>query len=513
MRFERTPAYLFVIFLLITSVVGQHHDMPSGDQKPANESLGEISFPTSGPAEAQKHFIRGVLLLHSFEYGRAKASFAEASSLAPDFAMAYWGEAMTYNHSIWGEQDRNAALTALKKLGSTPTERAAKTPTDREKLYLTAVECLYGEGTKTERDAAYSAALSDLSSRFPDDIEARAFYALSLLGLTNTTRSTENYMRAASVAEEIFAAHRDHPGALHYLIHAYDDPVHAPLGLRAARMYGTVAKGASHAQHMPSHIFFALGMWDDAISANIASMKTARDGGQKGYHPLHWLVHAYLQQGKSDDAARLIAIVETDIKNDPSAAARNYLALCRATWLVETRGTDLPGVLDPIDAAGIRSIVAFSGYDLAAGLEYVRRNDLAAARRASERIRQRIPVGEQVPPTDGVAASRYDNVDRSDVDMLMVMGRTLNAAIEFASGNKAAGVEKAIRAAEAEDKLVFEYGPPAMVKPAWEAAGDMLLKVGRTKDAAAAFQRVLKQYPNRKLSNDGLRTATAQAAK
>ncbi|MEO7660199.1 MAG: hypothetical protein ABIV48_11345, partial [Pyrinomonadaceae bacterium] len=264
------------ILFLFTSVYAQHHE-ESKNPSVGNLDLGEINFPTSAPAEAQKHFIRGVLLLHSFEYASARSAFADASRVAPDFALAYWGEAMTYDHRIWGEQDQKPAVAALARLAKTPAERRSKAPTEREKLYMDAVEKLYGDGEQSEIAKAYSNAMAELTRQFPDDLEARSFYALSILGLTGTIRNTENYMRAAAVAETIYEKNPRHPGALHYLIHAYDDPVHAPLGLRAARLYGSVAKSASHAQHMPSHIFFALGMWDDAIVANIASMKSARD--------------------------------------------------------------------------------------------------------------------------------------------------------------------------------------------------------------------------------------------
>lgn len=474
--------WTFTTILLLSPIAAQHHDISAPSTAPVEENLGEISFPTSGPAEAQKHFIRGVLLLHSFEYGRAKIAFAEAVRIAPAFAMAYWGEAMTHNHPIWAEQDRDAALAVLNRLAPTPAERAAKVPTPREKLYFAAIEKLYDDGDKVQRDAAYSAAMAELSSRFPDDVEARAFYALSLLGLTGTDRNTENYMKAAGVAEELFVLNRNHPGTLHYLIHAYDDPVHAPLGLRAAKLYGTVAKGASHAQHMPSHIFFALGMWDDAISANIASMKTARDGGQGGYHPLHWLEHAYLQIGKTDDAAKLVAIVEADVKTKSSIQARNHLAMARATWLVETRGRDLPSVLDPIDGGG-----KYAGFEMARGVEFVRRSDLPNARQALERLKA---AGDAT-----------------------IMGRILESAIEFASDNKEAAIRKAVEAAEAEDKMIFEYGPPPMVKPAWEHVGELYLKMGRAKEALDAFQRVLKVYPNRRLSNEGINAANALTVK
>ena len=251
-----------------------------------------------------------------------------------------------------------------------------------------------------------------------------------------------------------------------------------------ANRYASVAPSSAHALHMPSHIFFALGMWDDAISANIASMKTARDGGQGGYHPLHWLEHAYLQQGKMDDAAKLVSTIEADLKTKPTTQARNHLAMARATWLVETLGRDLPSMLEPIDEAGSGK---YAGFEMAVGLEYVRRNDLDAARKALDRVKAAGPAS--------------------------LMERMLDAAIEFAAGSKDAAIRKAVEAAEAEDKMIFEYGPPPMVKPAWEFAGEMYLKLGRSNEAVDAFQRALKVYPNRRLSNEGIKAAKAVTAK
>jgi tetratricopeptide (TPR) repeat protein len=230
------PAALCTLFA--SAAVAQHAD------------LGRLEFTNSGAPEAQEAFTRGVLLLHSFEYADAAEAFRKAQQLDPGFAMAYWGEAMTYNHSLWGEQDREAAWQVLKRLGQTQEARLAVAPTEREKKYLTAVEILYGEGTKLERDIAYAEAMRRLSERYPADDEAKAFYAVALLGTAHDGRDHTIYMRAAAQAEEVFRANPRHPGAVHYLIHSYDDPVHAPLGLRAARAYSDIAPAASHAQHM-----------------------------------------------------------------------------------------------------------------------------------------------------------------------------------------------------------------------------------------------------------------------
>lgn len=495
-----------VLFDLVT-VVAQHHGQQSATSN-GPVDLGKIDFPTSAPAEAQRHFIEGVLLLHSFEYGRARRAFQEASRLAPGFALAYWGEAMTHDHRIWGEQDRQAGLSALARLGATPAERRAKAATPREKMYMDAVEKLYGEGSQSEVATAYSSAMQALTQAFPEDLEARAFYSLSLLGLTGTTRDTENYMKAAAVAESIYEKNPMHPGALHYLIHAYDDPVHAPLGLRAARVYGSVAKGASHAQHMPSHIFFALGMWEDSITANTASMKTARDQGTGGYHPLHWLIHAYLQVGRDDEAAKLLDVIETDAKTNSSPYTKTHLAMSRATMLVETRVKGPATMTVPVDPAGMRSFTTFSNHDLAIGLDHVRRNELTDARRLLETLRARNLAGSSSKPAESDASSRYMTVSQADSETGKVMEQILDASINFASGNRDEALRTMIVAAEAEDRLVFEYGPPAIVKPAWEAAGEMLLAAGRKAEATDAFRKALKRYPNRRLSNEGLKAAS-----
>ncbi len=276
---------------------------------PVGVSLGTTHFPTSGRPRAQPEFIRGLLLLHSFEYDAARNAFQAAEQIDQGFAMAYWGEALTYNHPLWGEQDLDAARAALAKLAATPEARAAKAGTARERGYLAAAEQLYGNGDKTQRDANYSAALGALARAYPGDVDARALYALSILGLTGGKRNVGNYMRsAAAEAEAVYEIDKNHPGALHYLIHAYDDPIHAPLGLRAARLYGKVVLSASHAQHMPSHIFFALGMWDEAIDANVKSLTIAREQHDPGYHSLVWLMYAYLQENRRLEAGAAGAV-------------------------------------------------------------------------------------------------------------------------------------------------------------------------------------------------------------
>ena len=307
--------------------------------------LGSVDFPTSGSAEAQEHFLRGVLLLHSFEYDDAREAFVAAQGVEPGFAMAHWGEAMTHNHPLWKQQDLAAAREALERLGPIPEERLTKAPTEREKDYLRTLDVLYGPGTKYERDVAYQEAMVRLAEKYPRDLEATSFSALATLGTSHDQRDYRIYMRAASIAEEVFAKNPHHPGAAHYLIHSYDDPVHAPIGLRAARVYAKIAPAATHALHMPSHIFTAMGMWDDVVASNedswaASDARVQRKGlpiDGRSYHALWWLEYGYLQQGRYRDARKQLSVMEADTAATGSKTTRRHLVALQVSRTTASR--------------------------------------------------------------------------------------------------------------------------------------------------------------------------------
>ena len=463
--------------------------------------LGSISFATSGRPEAEPFFTRGVLYLHSFEYDSAALSFRQAQALDPNYAMAYWGEAMTYTHPVWYQQDIPAARAALQRLGVTAAERRAKASTAREKRWLGAVEVLYGDGPKERRDTLYAQEMERFARDFPGDHEVHVFYALSLLGLSSTGRDVPTYMRAAAIVEEVYRENPEHPGALHVLIHAYDDPVHAPLGLRAARAYSVVAPGAAHAQHMTSHIFVALGMWDDVERANIAAWEAS---GRRNGHYTHWLSYGYLQKGRVADARRYVSAIIRDAAQDPTPYKLGYMNIMLAGYLVDAGEGSTAWVHYAADSAGraggpgvLRSEA--SALDFAAGVAALKRGDVAAARRLRGAIAERVSA----------AARSAGDRHVSGLASSEIMGRMLDAVTLASVGQRDSAIAVARATAEREASLPFEFGPPETVKPPLELLGELLLDAGRLAEARAAFEKALARTPNRSRSVLGLARAHA----
>src|SRR6266508_3964491 len=240
-------ASLSLAAFVIAMLAACRTEHPSDLAEPAKlGELGAVVFPTSGSEQAQARFVRGMAALHSFWYEVALDEFRESTKIEPDFMMGYWGEAMAHNHPIWGDpQETEAARKALEKIKDTPKL------TPRERAWLQAVRVLYGEGDKPARDRAYSAAMEKIYRDYPDDAEAALFYALSLMGTVRPEdpAGMQTRLRAGAIASEVYKKNPDHPGAAHYVIHAYDDPEHARLALDAARRYAEIAPEAPHALH------------------------------------------------------------------------------------------------------------------------------------------------------------------------------------------------------------------------------------------------------------------------
>jgi tetratricopeptide (TPR) repeat protein len=335
-----------------------------------------------------------------------------------------------------------------------------------------------------------------LHERFPDDDEAAAFYALALLGACQGERDFPTYMRAAAVAEEVFARNPRHPGALHYLIHAYDEPVHGPLGLRAARLYAEVAPSAPHALHMPSHIFLALGMWDEAVASNEASWRAARDRGHDNLHALWWLAYGYLQQGRYADARGTLETLRGS-GGAATASGRRHLAYMAAAYRVDSRRWD--DELPAVDRGGLG--VDAAAVDLyAEGRRALAGGDAAGARAARDEVGER-----------AVAAGERDGRNAR------LMERELAALLDVAAtaGKNAAAAEAAVAslraAADEAEALNRDFGPPLPVEPVREVLAEVLLGLARPAEARAEYERAVARTPGRARALLGLARAAAAA--
>ena len=534
-----------------------------------DQELGSIDFPTSGSPAAQPHFIKGVLLMHSFEYDDAREAFVEAQKAEPNFAMAYWGEAMTFNHAVWQRTSPDLAKAALNKLAPTADARRARTPTEKEKDWLGAVERLYGTGDKLARDLAYADAMKRMLEKYPADDEVRSFYALALLGTSHGGRDFSIYMRAAALVEQVYAKNPQHPGAAHYLIHAYDDPIHAPLGQRYADAYSKIAPSASHALHMPSHIYVAMGMWDESAAINERSVKAADarredkklDVDARGFHALLWLVYSYTQQGRYEDARGIMAQLEAAAKESGSERTRSHLALARAAWLIETRkwgeakapvlakGLPKDAAISDLFAIGFAAIRSGNRQAGSAALQQMAQLmgsapvNLAPVRPAPSAGARPLPPGvkpiapapgpvavpapgtkPQAPGTNPLAPGHEAHSAAApavglptaggagDPRVAQVMAQQLEALLLFSEGRREEALVLARQAAVVEAGLPFEFGPPVPVKPVNEQVGEMLMDLRRPKEAMEAFELSLKRTPRRALSLLGLARA-AMAAK
>ncbi|WP_428098229.1 hypothetical protein [Candidatus Rariloculus sp.] len=280
--------------------------------------LGTIDFPTSGSAQAQREFVTGVLALHSFWYEEARDRFVAAQALDPSFGMAHWGEAMTYDNALGTVPGAEHEILGAEVVARMDALDAAGELewTERERGYANAVRRRFAPGTSPgTRREDYAAAMEVLAAGYPGDDEAAAFASLALMALPGFDREQALHVVAvASRLEEVYERNREHPGALHYLLHVYDTPTFAMMGLRQARVYAEIAPASSHALHMPSHIFRHLGMWAEVAASNEDSYeasvrwqeRTGRPLNTRDFHALDWSLDAYLRLGRFDDARRVM---------------------------------------------------------------------------------------------------------------------------------------------------------------------------------------------------------------
>jgi tetratricopeptide (TPR) repeat protein len=487
--------------------------------RPSSQQFGAITFPTSGAPAAQADFLTGVMALHNFEFDEAAVAFQRAQKADPSFAMAYWGEAMSHNHPLWAQQDVAKAKAALEKLAPTHEARLAKARLPKEKALLEAQHVLYfGPGDKLARDHAYSSALAKLYEQYPADHEIGTFYALSLLG---TVRPGDTGFRrqalAASIAEKIFAANPKHPGAAHFIIHAFDDPDHAPLALDAANAYAQIAPSAAHALHMPSHIYVQRGMWERVKQSNIvayqaavainAKLKLAE--GREDFHTLSWL--AYANQMLGDFAASKANVElakQAADRNPTNAAVRDGYLGMRARHIQESGQWEKLELPAPAAPAAGGDHAAMPGMNMGpsqgsatwiyiVGVSAAKLGDRGTADTALAQLR-------------GIRERAAAGTNAYTVKAHTIREKELAAIIRATQGQLDQAIALAKEAADVEVTMEAPSGPPDPIKPALELYGELLAEAGRDKEAAAAFEQALLRTPNRTPSVKGLAKVQAK---
>ncbi len=477
---KRAIGFVAMVCLLVAPVImaqdeeHHHHDEA--------EKLGSVNFPTSCSPEVQKSFERAVALMHSFQYKQASDGFDDVARQDKRCAMARWGEAIVIWHQLWDEPD-----AAKIKRGQKYVHEAQKigAKTDREQQFIAAVALFYAKGKKLDystRAQNYSDAMGRLHAQYPDDTEAAAFYALSLLSWTPLdNKDFANRRKAIPILDKLFAEHPDHPGAAHYLIHAADRPQLASLGLDAARRYAQIAPSSSHAIHMPSHIFSRLGLWQDSINSNLAAAaaadKATRAGtGDASYelHAMDFLQYAYLQSGREKDAWRVIEELDSvpGASGEQKTNKRTYFT-GRYYFELHQWGE---AAKFAVPASGSKDAKASAYRTRAIGA--ARSGDAAEARKNLDKLNAPQSAGGYEMDDDALSP-----IERQEA----------TAWVEFAEGKKEDALKDLRAAADREDRRAPETGD----MPAREMLGDMLLEMNRAADALVEYEVVLKESPNR----------------
>ena len=467
----------------------------------APTSLGKVEFRVSCSAEAQKSFTRGVALLHSFTYEESAAAFRDAAAKDPRCAMAHWGLGITEYHQLWEPHARPAELAQ----GSTEIRKARelKPGTRRERDYVEALGVFYDGWEKrghAARAEAYREAMRGVHERNPADQEAAIFYALALVATAAPEDKTHgNQRKAAAILEPAFAAHPDHPGAAHYLIHAYDNPALAPQGVAAARAYAKIAPELPHALHMPSHIFTRLGLWEDSVSSNVAAAAAARNHGDLGeeLHALDYLVYAYLQLGRKDEAEKIRDSLPTPGNAEPSSLFKiNYAkAAIRARCALEQQHWAEAEKL-AADAEVQPQVAAIS--DWAAALGATHTGNLEAARQHAEQVRRR-------------SAELTEKGETYWAEQVAILGEEAGGWVAFAEHRTYDALRLLRMAAEHEDATEKHSVTPGAVRPARELLGDLLMEMHQPKEALKAYRQVLSVAPGRRNALSGAAEAERAA--
>ncbi|MFZ0461705.1 MAG: hypothetical protein WBD23_10925 [Candidatus Acidiferrales bacterium] len=460
--------------------------------------LGAVNFPTSCAAAVQATFNQGVALLHSFQYEQAEQTFTQVAQQDPTCAMAYWGKAMSLYHQLW---DWPSDDTLKEGFQDTMQAQKLRAKTDRERMYIVAAGVFFQDNpslSRATRIKAYSNWMNRLFTKYPDDVDAGAFYALSLITLQGKGNDeTANREAAIAILDKLFAIAPNHPGVAHYLIHASDTPELAPQGLEAARRYAKIAPDSSHALHMPSHIFVRLGLWQEAIASNVAAAAAAAQATKAGqadssyqFHAMDFLDYVYLQSGQAAKARALVDELKDVAGASPDEIAEHQAIFAARNAFELHQWKEAAALLAP-DKGSAREVTYFVKTVGAA-----RAGDTAGAQQDLAAYKETV-VSDETGKSSGYAVY---NVSSSST----IGEQEAESWVAFVEGKNPEALASMRAAAAQEEK----EGVDSLSTPAREMLGDMLMEMKKPTEALVEYKAALVESPNR---FDGLYGA-AQAA-
>jgi tetratricopeptide (TPR) repeat protein len=451
------------------------------------EKIGKVSFPITCDHSVQKEFERGLALLHSFWYEEAQKSFKDVIDQDPHCAIAYWGQALSIYRPLWNRPTASDLQNGRKLI---QVAKAIDGNSQRERDYIDALAVFYGDDNRDyqKRSADYCHVMQILFTRYPEDRESAVFYALSLLGSQPDNDSNlENPKRAIAILAELFKEAPDHPGVAHYIIHAADNPHLAALGLPAARRYAQIAPASPHALHLPSHIFARLGLWQEDIQSNLASIAATNQssgmhvGAEHQIHATDFLEYAYLQIGESSKAKAIVDQLAAIHEDDVDPGLDGYLDRMRAhlpaMYALETHHwMEALALQPPAGAEPGSQAITYWARAVAAG--HLR--NVAAARDA-------------VLQYDAMLDTVRNSSRPYRADYMSTNGVEAHAWLAFAEGKNDEALRLLSSLADKQDA----EGKGEVELPAREMLGDMLLEMSHSREALAEYQKSLKTDPNR----------------
>ncbi len=527
MKIHKNPGNFFLILAVITISCNQTNNQPLAEDisavnlkkgpvvlcGPADKELGTVKFMVSGGEKVEKDFNLATALLHSFEYEEAEKAYARVIETDPSIAMAWWGVAMSNFHPLWTPPEEHELKKGLKAL---EIAKSIKDKTERESDYIDALNTYYQDWDKVDhlsRCIRYEKAMEAIYKKYPGDKEAAIFYALSLnASASRQDKTFANQKKAGDILNGIYPNESDHPGIVHYLIHTYDSPELAHLALEAARKYASIAPSSAHAQHMPSHIFTRLGLWDESIQSNIASTTSAKcyaeNAGIKGHwdeelHGMDYLVYAYLQKGNNKLAKDQWDYLKSFESVEPSnfKVAYTYAAI-PARYLLENKLWKEAALLEIFPAKFDWEKYPWEKaiFHFARSLGAVRSNqpDLAKSER------------NELNRLHAILLNKKETYKANQVDIQL---KAAEAWILLSEGKQKEALDKMILSAEMEDKTEKHPVTPGEVLPARELLADMLMEINEPLKALEMYEATLKKRPNRLNSRKGAALAAEKTGK